>query len=179
MRLLVQTAFVHFLLRTPMLKHLAWSLFGIFFLMICPSSKSVSQTNTSFGVDKEVRRMADAIVRDLHNDGPIAWLKYFSRSEHFFMASNGQLAFTNNDSADAFVHRFAKTIKQIDLTWNDVRIDSLAPHLAVFAASFHEILVNVTGKQETSNGYFTGVAEYVGGDWKLRDAHWSIDNSKP
>jgi len=161
-----------------MIKHLAWALFTFFSLLMYPSSKSVSQTNTGLGVDKDVRRMADAIARELHNEGPIAWLKYFSRSENFFMASDGQLAFANNDSADAFVHRFARTIRRIDLTWNNVRVDSIAPHLAVFAASFHEVLLSVTEKEDTSNGYFTGVAEDVGGGWKLRDAHWSIDNSK-
>ena len=122
--------------------------------------------------------MADAIVRELHKDGPIAWLQYFSTSKHFFMASNGQLVFPNNDSAAAFVHTFAKTIRQIDLTWDDIRVDSIAPHLAVLASSFHEVLISTAGRQDTSTGYFTGVAEYLPSGWKLRNAHWSIDSSK-
>ncbi len=161
-----------------MLKVSARFLFGIFFLMISPASKSIGQTAADSEVDQGVRRMADAIVRDLHDVGPVSWLKYFSRSGHFFMASNGQLAFANYDSADAFVHTFAKSIRQIDLTWENIRIDSLGPRLAVLAASFNEVLTAATGKQDTSAGYFTGVAEYVDGGWKLRDAHWSIDNTK-
>ena len=94
------------------------------------------------------------------------------------MASNGQLAFPDNDSASLFVHAFAKTIRQIDLTWDDIRIDSLTPRLAVMASSFHEVLTSPTGIQDTSAGYFTGVAEYLPTGWKLRDAHWSINSPK-
>ena len=161
-----------------MFKLLARLLFGIVLLMLYPSFRSVCQTHTAAGVDKGVRRMADAIVRDLHNDGPVAWLNYFSRSEHFFMASNGELAFANYDSADVFVHSFAKTIRQIDLRWTNVRVDSLSPRLAVLASSFHEVLTSTTGKQDTSAGYFTGTAEYLPTGWKLRNVHWSIDNTK-
>ena len=150
---------------------------AICMIQILLSCKSAGQTDT-MGVEKGVRRMAEAIVRDLHKDGPVAWLQYFSASKHFFMASNGQLAFPNNDSASAFVHTFAKTIRQIDLTWDDVRIDSLTPHLAVLAASFHEVLISAAGGQDTSAGYFTGVAENFPTGWKLRDAHWSMSSSK-
>ncbi|HTY12412.1 MAG TPA: hypothetical protein VMF88_15220 [Bacteroidota bacterium] len=58
------------------------------------SSISAAQTD-SLGVREGVRRMADAIVRDLHGEGPAAWLRYFSHSENFFMASDGQLSFAN------------------------------------------------------------------------------------
>jgi hypothetical protein len=160
-----------------MFKNIARLLFGICFLQILLSCKSISQTDTMV-MEKGVRHMANAIVRDLHNDGPIAWLKYFSVSEHFFMASNGQLAFPNYDSAAAFVHTFAKTIRKLDLTWDDIRVDSLAPHLAVLASSFHEVLISAAGIQDTSAGYFTGVVEYVSTGWKLRDAHWSINSHK-
>ena len=160
-----------------MFKNIACSFFGICLLHILLSCKSVSQTDTT-GAEKGVRHMADAIVRDLHKDGPIAWLKYFSMSKHFFMASNGQLVFPNNDSAAAFVHTFAKTIRQIDLSWDDIRVDSLTPHLAILASSFHEVLISAAGRQDTSAGYFTGVVEYLPSGWKLRNAHWSIDSSR-
>jgi hypothetical protein len=160
-----------------MFKNTASCFFAICLLQILVSSKGVCQTDT-LGVEKGVRHMADAIVRDLHNDGPIAWLRYFAESNHFFMASNGQLAFPNNDSASFFVRAYAKTMRQIDLTWDGIRVDSLTPHLAVLAASFHEVLIGTTGKQDTSAGYFTGIVEYFPAGWKLRDAHWSIDSSK-
>ena len=160
-----------------MFKDIVCVFFGICLLHILLSCKSVSQTDT-MGVEKGVRHMADEIVRDLHKDGPIAWLQYFSTSEHFFMASNGQLVFPNNDSADAFVQTFAKTIRQIDLTWDDIRVDSLGPHLAVLASSFHEVLISTAGRQNPSTGYFTGVVEYLPSGWKLRNAHWSISSPK-
>ena len=117
--------------------------------------------------------MALEIVRDLHTEGPAAWLKYFTHSDNFFMASDGELSFANFDSASFFVHNFATTIKRVDLTWSDMRIDSLSPELATMAASFHEVMYNVTGIQNTPAGYFTGTVERTASGWKLRNAHWS------
>lgn len=122
--------------------------------------------------------MTDAVVRDLHNDGPVAWLRYFSHSQAFFMASNGQLVFKNNDSAAIFVHEFAKQILRVDLIWSDMRVDSLTPHFAVLAASYHEILTSATGVQDATSGYFTAVVEYTSTGWKFRNAHWSSNDSK-
>ena len=119
--------------------------------------------------------MADAISRDLHNDGPIAWLRYFSHSPHFFMASDGQLVFPNIDTANVFVPQFAKKIQRVDLTWSDVRVDSLAPGLGVLAASFREIQFGAPSVRDTASGYFTGIVEYTKRGWKLRNAHWSIN----
>jgi len=149
-------------------------------LLISASSfinRSFGQTEI-MGVREGIHHMADSVVRDLHNDGPIAWLRYFSHSQSFFMASNGQLVFPNNDSADTFVHKYAKQIIRVDLIWKDIRVDSLAPQLAVLAASYHEILTSSTGVQDTSSGYFTGVVEYTSTGWKFRNAHWSSNDSK-
>ena len=148
---------------------------GLFFCAMCALSiflfcDCVGQTD---GVQDGVSRMATAIVRDLHNDGPNAWLQYFSRSQQFFMASNGQLVFRNYDSATVFVHEYAKKVRRVDLTWNNIRIDSLAPNLAVMAASFSEIQTFANGEQEAPAGYFTGIVEYTPSGWKLRNAHWS------
>ena len=118
--------------------------------------------------------MADAIVRDLHHDGPNAWLRYFVHSDRFFMASGGELVFPNIDTAQVFVRQFAKGINRVDLTWSNVRVDSLAPGLAVLAASFKEIQMNWSGVRATPAGYFTGVAELTPQGWKLRNAHWSM-----
>jgi hypothetical protein len=144
--------------------------------IFCPH-EGLSQTETA-EVQKGIRQMADAIVRDLHNDGPIAWLGYFSHSDRFFMASDGQLVFPNIDTADVFVKQFAKKIRQVDLTWNEIRVDSLAPGLGILAASFQEIQIGLAGVQDTPAGYFTGIAEYTQQGWKLRDAHWSVLRSR-
>jgi hypothetical protein len=149
-------------------------------LLISVSSfinESFAQTEI-VGVQEGVHHMADAVVQDLHNDGPVAWLRYFSHSQAFFMVSNGQLVFPNNDSADTFVHEYAKQIIRVDLIWNGIRVDSLSPQLAVLAASYHETLISATGVQDTSSGYFTGVVEYTSTGWKFRNAHWSSNDSK-
>ena len=162
-----------------MIKNIWSPIFKVSLLMIFISSNSGSECQTkTTGVKEGVRNMAYEIVRDLHNEGPISWLKYFSNSRQFYMASDGQLVFPNYDTADVFVRMFAKQVKQIDLTWSDIRIDSLSPDLGNLAASFHEILIRTGGIQDTSAGYFTGVVENTPTGWKLRDAHWSIIHSK-
>ena len=158
-----------------MLKKIILLLLYICLLTIFSSCKSISTGETkTAGVQEGVHQMADAIVRDLHNEGPIVWLKYFSNSKQFFMVSNGMLVFPNIDSASAFVPRLAKQLKRIELKWDNIRVDSLAPDLGIMAASFHEILISATGAEETSSGYFTGVVENTPTGWKLRDANWSI-----
>jgi len=149
-----------------------------FVLIICILSNFLSckieyQTKTT-GVQEGVHQMAGAIVRDLHNEGPIAWLKYFSNSNQFFMVSGGQLVFPNYDTATVFVQMFAKQMRRIELTWNDIRVDSLTPDLGIMGASFHEILINTSDVQDTSAGYFTGTVENTSTGWKLRNANWSI-----
>jgi len=145
-----------------------WAAYAIFLL----STPSAAQTD-SLGAREGVRQMATAIARDLHSEGPVAWLKYFSHSENFFMVSDGELAFANFDSADVFVHNFAKGVHRVDLTWGDMRIDSLSPVLALLAASYHETVFKEKGVQETPSGYFTGLVEWSPNGWKLRNVHWS------
>jgi hypothetical protein len=148
------------------------------FLIACFFHGNVIGQTERAGVQEGVRTMADAIVRDLHTEGPMAWLRYFSHSERFFMASNGQLVFPNIDTATVFVQEFARKMRRIDLTWKDIRVDSLAPKLAVLAASFHEIQYGISGVQVTADGYFTGTVEYSQLGWKLRDAHWSMSDAQ-
>jgi hypothetical protein len=143
----------------------------VFMIFLFCNCRSSAQTKP--GIQEGVRKMAEAIVRDLHNEGPIAWLKYFTKSKQFFMASNGMLVFPNIDSANKFVPIFAKQIKRVELKWKDIRIDSLSPKLGIMGASYHEDLIGEKGVQDSPSGYFTGLVENTSSGWKLRDAHWS------
>ncbi len=123
--------------------------------------------------------MALHIADDLYKQGPIAWVTYFEKTPQFYMASGGMLAFPNNDSATAFVKNIlAKNIKNIQLTWNDMRVDPLTPQLAGLAATYNEVLNGTDGKQILATGYFTAVAEKTAEGWQLRNLHWSIINGK-
>jgi len=111
-----------------MIRPIRCLLIAVCTIMLFAPNKSLSQSE-NVEVQSGIRAMANAIVRDLHSDGPIAWLRYFSRSQRFFMASDGQLVFPNIDTAETFVPQFAKKIKRVELTWNEIRVDSLAPGL--------------------------------------------------
>jgi hypothetical protein len=91
------------------------------------------------------------------------------------MASEGQLVFPNRAAATAAIQNLEETVKQIELKWgDDLRIDPLTKNLAVVATSYHEVRVSTDGLRIEENGFFTGIAEYRGGRWQFRNAHWSV-----
>jgi hypothetical protein len=119
------------------------------------------------------------IARGVSEKGPVAWLDYFEDGPDFFMASEGGLAFRNYPSAKIFIkNTLVKTIRHIDLRWDNERIDPLTPSIACVAADFHEELTDSAGKTVQEQGYFTGIAEQTSRGWQLRNAHWSVITPK-
>jgi len=151
----------------------------------CVSASCHTESNTVFTPAQAVtvRDSAMGLMHSIENNithyGPIAWLRYFENTPAFFMASDGAIAFANNDSATNFIQKtLVKNISQIKLQWNDIRIDALTPALAGVAAGFHETLTSSSGKAMAADGYFTGIAERSPQGWQLRNLHWSLKASK-
>ena len=119
------------------------------------------------------------VAHDVTQEGPLAWLKFFDTGPGFFMAVNGQLAFPNAAAAKQGTQSFAQTINRMELTWGDLRVDPLTTELSMVAASWREIQVDKAGHRIEEAGYFTALAEYRGGNWRFRDAHWSAPISPP
>ena len=69
-------------------------------------------------------------------------------------------------------------ISKIQLSWKNIRVDSLAEDLASLSANFHEDITDNTGKKIPEDGYFTAVAQHTIQGWRLCNAHWSIINGK-
>jgi hypothetical protein len=139
----------------------------------CGASTQLTPARAA-AIDSGVRAFMMAVAHDITQDGPAAWRKHFADSPAFFMAADGQLAFSNSAAATAGIQSLTRTIKRIELRWgDDLRVDPLATNLAVVAVSFHEIRVDNSGKRVEENGYFTGTAEYRDGRWQFRNAHWS------
>jgi hypothetical protein len=131
-------------------------------------------------IDESARTFMHTVARDVTQEGPLAWLKFFDAGPGFFMAVNGQLAFPNAAAAEEGTQNFARTINRIDLTWgDDLRVDPLTAELAVVAASWREIQVDKAGHRIEEAGYFTALVEYRHGRWRFRDAHWSAPISPP
>ena len=132
----------------------------------------------SSAVKDGVGQMAAAIARDVSSDGPVAWLRYFADTTAFFMASDGQLVFPDHSSSVKFINEvLVKQIRHIHLKWNNLRIDSLTPVMALMGSDFHEDLTYSTGKTVLTEGYFTGIAQQGPKGWQLRNAHWSIKHT--
>ena len=142
-----------------------------------PAAPNESQALTrarATSIDTGVRAFMQTVAQGVSQNGPSAWRTYFADSPSFFMASDGRLVYADSAAATAGIHDLAASIKQIQLTWgDDLRVDPLAPNLAVAAATYHELLVDTSGKTVNETGYFTGTAEFQGGHWQFRDAHWS------
>ena len=125
-------------------------------------------------IDVDVRAFAFDVARDITAEGPAAWRRYFSESPAFFMAADGNLQFPDSATATAGIQALARTIQHIDLKWSDnLRVDPLAPDLAMIATPYHEMIVTSSGTRLDSTGFFTGVTEFRDGRWRFRNAHWS------
>ena len=125
-------------------------------------------------VQDSVQLMVESIAKDISNEGPVIWLKYFENVPEFLMASDGQLVFPNIDTATNFINNILiKVMPKIQLRWSNIRIDPLAINLASISAVYHEDISDSTGKMTPHDGYFTGIARQTSKGWKLRNAHWS------
>jgi hypothetical protein len=153
----------------------------IFITSYCKNNNdSVSRTGQYSGVRDGVKQMMDSIARNVSEKGPVAWLQYFENTPDFFMASDGQLDFSNKDSASSLINNtIVKQIKKIDLNWNNIHIDGLSGTLAAIAADFHEDITDSNGYKSDVNGYFTGIAHRSVQGWQLRNLHWSIKKETP
>jgi len=126
-------------------------------------------------VEQEVRRFVSDLTRDVTQEGPAAWQKYFADSPSFFMASEGRLEFPNRQSATQGIDGLRRTIQHIELSWGeDLRVDPLTPDFVVVASSWHEVVVDKQGHQAAQSGFFTSLAEHRNGQWRFRNAHWSV-----
>lgn len=141
----------------------------------CKQSPAHLGIPDSAHVKEDVSKMAANMAQDISKKGPAAWLDYFENTPGFFMASQGQLVFTDYQSAQSFIlNTLDKEISKISLRWNNLRVDPLASDLALIGGDFHEDLSNISGKIISIDGYFTGMASLSNNRWKLRNLHWSI-----
>jgi hypothetical protein len=142
------------------------------------NTDSLTASQRSIVMDS-VQLMLDSIAKAISHDGPVAWIRYFENSPDFYMASEGQLAFTNNDSlANFLTNTFAKSVSKIELIWSHVRIDPFTGKIAGVAAIFHEDITDFAGRKTPSDGYFTGIAHQTSQGWQFQNAHWSIIPAK-
>jgi hypothetical protein len=124
-------------------------------------------------VEESVKGFMSQVAQDVTREGPVAWGKEFSTSADFFMASDGNLMFPSGEEAQKALPAVSQLIKKIELQWGNLRIDVLAPNLAVVGTSWQEVRTDPQGRMTQDSGYFTGVVEHKNGKWEFRDAHWS------
>jgi hypothetical protein len=139
-----------------------------------PSPPVTLSAADSSEVRQGVRSFMQSVAHDVTQQGPRAWSRYFDDSPAFFMAVNGQVAFSSGMAARDGIPKVARMFRRIELNWgNDLRIDPLTRRLALVAVPWRETLTAANGHVMKQAGYFTGIAEYRNGRWQFRDAHWS------
>lgn len=139
-----------------------------------PHTPQVLSARRESAIVVDVRGFASDVARDVTAEGPSAWRRHFSDSPAFFMAADGNLQFPDSAAASAGIDALAKTIQHIDLKWgDDLRVDALAPNMALIASPYHEVITTSSGVRLDSTGFFTGVVEFRDGGWRFRNVHWS------
>jgi uncharacterized protein (TIGR02246 family) len=127
-----------------------------------------------------VRAFMETVAREVTRDGPAAWRRQFADDAAFFMASEGRLVFPSAEAARRGIDELVRVIAHIELRWGDsVRVDAVAPGLAVVAAPYTEVRSDTAGRRVDEAGYFTGLAEHRPEGWRFRDAHWSVVGPLP
>jgi hypothetical protein len=140
-----------------------------------PADTPELRRDEAAAIERGVRAFMAAVASDITRIGPAAWRLHFSDSPAFFMASEGQLAFTDIASANHTIDELTRTVKHIELRWGTpVRVDPLAPALAAVGAPYEEVRVDTADHRVDEKGYFTAVAERRANRWQFRDAHWSV-----
>jgi hypothetical protein len=143
--------------------------------LACAAPAPSFDTAHAAAMTDSVRAFAASVAEGITTGGPTAWRRYFAETPAFFMASEGQLVFPNSDSAGRAIANLPRFIASIRLQWGDsVRVDPLAPGLALMGASYHETRVDPAGHRLEEMGFFTGVVEHETGGWRFRNAHWSV-----
>lgn len=167
-------------MKTEIAKVKLFTLVGLILLISSCHNNTDSLTTAQRSIVMDsVQLMVDSIAKAISHEGPIAWIRYFENSPDFYMASEGQLAFTNNDSLANFLkNTYTKSVSKIELSWNNVRIDPITSKIAAVAAIFHEDITDFAGRKIPSDGYFTGIAHQTSQGWQLKNAHWSIIPTK-
>ena len=145
---------------------------------IAATHTSVPRSDSPGGegdVPDSVRAFMQTVAREVTRDGPAAWRRQFADDAAFFMASEGRLVFSSAAAASKGIDELTHVIAHIELRWGgDVRVDPLAPGLAMVGASYTELRADTAGHRVDELGYFTGLAEHRAEGWRFRDAHWSV-----
>jgi hypothetical protein len=147
----------------------------------CQTQRAVPEQGQSMtpaeraAAEESVRGFMARVSQEVTQEGPTAWSKEFENGPSFFMASEGKLVFASGEAAAKAIPGLTQIIKSIALRWeNDLRVDVLNPNLAVVGTTYQEVRDSPDGDEITENGYFTGLVEKREGQWRFRDAHWSV-----
>jgi hypothetical protein len=150
-------------------------------VLACRSADAPSlEPRRAAAIADSARRFAIEVARGVSARGPVAWGDYFADDSLFYMAAEGRMVFPSRASARLGIAALSQAIARIELSWGDtIRVDALAPGLALVAAPYRETRADPAGRQVEERGFFTGLAEHRGDRWQLRNAHWSVSTPPP
>src|SRR5690242_3376377 len=112
-------------------RNLTSTIFILFLTVLSACHGNMSDNDSSAkpqeSVTKAVITLTDSLGADLAAYGAEAWLKYFSQSPNFFMASDGLRVFPSYDSASHVIRdTLSKELPKVIISWKEMHIDSLS-----------------------------------------------------
>jgi hypothetical protein len=124
-------------------------------------------------VDDSVREVTARLAAEISAHGYRAFVPVMDSAPGYVWAYNGFLPFTSFDSMAAWARRDPEPESPETFAWDSVRVEPLAPGIAVVAATYTETRPDSAGRPNTEQGAFTAVALHRADGWKFTDAHTS------
>jgi len=147
----------------------------IFLFAACQIKTETPVRKDAASVTDSVRLLLANLQKGLADKGSVVWLDYFDQAPGFYMASDGQIAFKDYQTAKQFIETvLIKKVKTIHLILSDLRIDSLNNSSASIGSGFREDLNDSMGVTTHVDGYLTALVKQTADGWKFGNLHWSI-----
>jgi hypothetical protein len=124
-------------------------------------------------VVSQVLGFMEGIPPALAKNGPQGWLEKFEHGPEFRMVSDGRVVLPSIDSAKVFLENFSRSVRSLDLAWDQITVAPLGAGLATVAAGYREAVRDTSGIITHTTGAFRGVVRDGPDGWRLQQLHWT------
>lgn len=142
-------------------------------LVAACSIERTAPTGSTERARADVAAFMDSIPARLHAAGPIGWLDLFDAEGGFRMATDGVLLFPSHDSATTFLEAFGPTTREMAIAWDSVRVELLAPGVALAETGYRESITDTAGTVSRFGGHVSMLLRRGSSGWRIRHLHWS------
>jgi hypothetical protein len=139
------------------------------------------ENNQSTFTKEEKQAVTDSVRKTLHNyyadinsSGLHAEFAYLDSSDDFFWVPPGYTSAIEYDSVAALIRHTAPAFRQVNNTWDSLRITPLSTEFASYYGKLHSIMTDTAGKMEDFFLIETGLLIKRKDGWKLFQGQTAI-----